>query len=277
MRLNIASTIIVLAVCPSFANGFYVSGKHAATQTRFGHPHVLHATIGDENKHENEVSTKPSKRSPVSAIMPLVCAASLLFGNPDDVNLPGQVAAPLHNEALALDTTTALPSPHSALADQAFQEIDWIDRVIGEPIFTFPRTPLSLLDSAIPQSWDDLDLGFHIVEKDKDYMITFRAPEYDAENIKLQVGNDGRVLRLKGNKNYEDEGTKFTSTFEREVLLPPDIHTTKLKATMNGDEITVMGPKTEKKAGLLSKTKTKDIKIEVEQPKVLEIQKEDNA
>ena len=78
------------------------------------------------------------------------------------------------------------------------------------------------------------------------------------EDIELQLDHDGRVLRLKGEKNNEEEGMTVSSTFEKAILLSPDVDTSQLEASLSGDTLTVVAPKVE---NAKHESKKIDIKI----------------
>jgi len=78
--------------------------------------------------------------------------------------------------------------------------------------------------------------------------------------------HDGRVLRLKGERNTEDGGMKVQSSFEKSILLAPDVDVKQLSATMNGDTLTVHAPKVVTKPAL-EEPKTEKIEIHFEEPK----------
>ena len=103
-------------------------------------------------------------------------------------------------------------------------------------------------------------LGFEVTEEEKEYKIAVHVPDVDANDINLQLDNDGRVLRLKGDRSREAGGMKVQSRFEKAILLGPDVDTSKLAASMSGDCLTIVAPKIEKKEAL---EKTESTKIEI--------------
>ena len=103
-------------------------------------------------------------------------------------------------------------------------------------------------------------LGFEVTEEEKEYKIAVHVPDVDANDINLQLDNDGRVLRLKGDRSHEAGGMKVQSRFEKAILLGPDVDTSKLAANMSGDSLTIVAPKIEKKEAL---EKTESTKIEI--------------
>merc|ERR1712013_100355 len=108
-------------------------------------------------------------------------------------------------------------------------------------------------------------LGFEVIQYEKEYKVAVKVPGVEAKDINLQLDQDGRALRLKGDRTYEEGGMKVQSRFKKAILLNPDVDTTKLAATMLGDVLTVVAPKIEKK-GVPHKAKDKKIEIKFEEP-----------
>jgi HSP20 family molecular chaperone IbpA len=151
------------------------------------------------------------------------------------------------------------------VVDDMFKEMD---NVMENSLATrFPRPPFSLLGRNIPE---DLKLrrplGFEVTQDEKEYKVDVHVPDVDAKDIDLQLDHDGRVLRVKGDRSYEEGGMKVHSRFEKAILLSPDVDTTKLAANMSGDTLTVVAPKIEKKAAL-DKAESTKIEIKIVEPK----------
>jgi HSP20 family molecular chaperone IbpA len=185
-------------------------------------------------------------------------------------------AAPANGEAKTY-TSTSLDARRSMLPiirrsrpsllfpnfDRLFDEMD---EMMESSLATIPRSPLSLFDEN-----KDLKLlrplGFEVIQGDDEYKISVHVPDVAAEDIDLQLDHDGRVLRLKGERNHEDGGMQVQSRFEKAILLSPDMDTTKLAANMSGATLTIVAPKIEKKDAL-EKFETKKITINFEEPEL---------
>lgn len=149
--------------------------------------------------------------------------------------------------------------------DRVFEEMD---EMMESSLAIFPRPSLSLLDRNIPEELKlRRPLGFEVTEDEKEYKLMVNVPDVEAKDLDLQLDHDGRVLRLKGERNTEEGGMKVQSRFEKAILLHPDVDTTKLAANMSGGTLTVTAPKIEKKDAL-NKFETKKIDIHFEEPKV---------
>lgn len=151
--------------------------------------------------------------------------------------------------------------------DRMFNEMD---ELMENSLASFPRQRpfLSLVDKNLPE---DLQLrrplGFEVEPAgEKEYLIKVFVPDVDAKDLHLNLEHDGRVLRLKGERNTEDGGMKVQSSFEASILLSPDIDMKQLSASMSGDTLTVHAPKVETPKAL-EEEKTEKIEIHFEEPK----------
>eukprot|EP01083_Nonionella_stella_P011588 32872_1 len=134
--------------------------------------------------------------------------------------------------------------------DQMLDEMDQMMNIQG--LTKFAR-PASLSLHGRP------DLGFQVTQDEKKYKVAVSVPDdMHMEDIELQLDHDGRVLRLKGEKKNEEEGMKVSSTFEKAILLSPDVDTSQLEASLSGDTLTVVAPKVE---NAKNESKKIDIKI----------------
>lgn len=151
--------------------------------------------------------------------------------------------------------------------DSMFKEMD---EIMDSSLTTrFPRPSLPLLGQDISEDLKlKRPLGFDVTQDEKEYKVAVHVPDVEAKDIDLQLDNDGRVLRLKGERTHEDGGMTVQSRFEKAILLSPDVDTTKLAANMSGDTLTVFAPKIEKKAAL-EEAKNKKIEIKIEEPEAV--------
>ena len=150
--------------------------------------------------------------------------------------------------------------------DRMFEEMD---ELMESSLASFPRQRLfpSLADKNTPT---DLQLrrplGFEVEPNEKDYNIKVFVPDVEAKDLHLNLEHDGRVLRLKGERNTEEGGMKIQSHFEKSILLAPDVDVSKLSASMTGDTLTVHAPKV-KTPKALEEEKAEQIEIHYEEPK----------
>lgn len=172
-------------------------------------------------------------------------------------------------------TTVAAQRPMFPILHQRdlfFPDIDGLfedmDEMMESSLLTrFTRPSQSLLGGETPGELKlRRPLGFEVTQDEKEYKVAVHVPDVEAKDVDLQLDHDGRVLHLKGNKAYEEGGTKVQSHFEKSILLSPDVDTTKLTANMSGDTLTVVAPKIEQKAAL-DMAENKKIEIKVVTPK----------
>lgn len=149
--------------------------------------------------------------------------------------------------------------------DRMFDEMD--EMMESSLATRFTRPSLSLLGKGIP---DELKfrrpLGFKVTQDEKEYKVAVHVPDVEVKDMELKLDNDGRVLRLKGDRSHEEGGMKVRSRFEKAILLSPEIDTTKLTANMSGNTLTVVAPKIEKKLAL-DKAENKKVEIKVVESK----------
>jgi HSP20 family molecular chaperone IbpA len=143
--------------------------------------------------------------------------------------------------------------------DRMFEEMQEFDNSLAT---AFPRPGLSLLGRDMPKELASSSLsGIEVTQDENSYKVAFHAPDMEEKDIDLQLDNDGRTLRLKGDRKYNDGGMTVHSRFEKAILLSPDVDTTNLVANMSGGTITVVAPKIELKAPENALSKKIEIKV----------------
>lgn len=145
--------------------------------------------------------------------------------------------------------------------DRMFDEVD----EMMENSLAATRSSLLLNDDTSKGLALKRPLGFDVTQDGHEYKVEISVPDVEAKDLNLQLDHDGRVLRLKGDKVYEEGGMKVQSRFEKAILLSPDIDTSQLHANMDKDTLTVIAPKFDPK-DLLEKVDTNkaDKKIEIQ-------------
>ena len=86
-------------------------------------------------------------------------------------------------------------------------------------------------------------LGFDVTQDEKEFKVTMNLGDVDVKDVDLQLDADGRVLRLKGNKVQEDSGMKIQSSFEKAILLHPDVETDMISASFDHGVLSIVAPK----------------------------------
>lgn len=150
--------------------------------------------------------------------------------------------------------------------DRMFQEME----EIMETSFTelsLPSSNLSL--DKFPQA-QGLGLrdafGMDVIQDETEFKVSVNVSDLDVKNLDLQLDPDGRVLRLKGKKVQEEGGMKIQSSFEKAVLLHPDVDTEKISASVSGGVLRIVAPKVVKDDHS-DETKTRKIDIQVTKAK----------
>jgi HSP20 family molecular chaperone IbpA len=110
-------------------------------------------------------------------------------------------------------------------------------------------------------------LGFDVTQDDKEFKVTMNLGDVQVNDVDLQLDSDGRVLRLKGNKVQEEGGMKIQSSFEKAILLHPEVDSEKISATYNGGLLSIVAPKVFEEEVEEEKKKPKKIDIHVSEAK----------
>jgi HSP20 family molecular chaperone IbpA len=143
--------------------------------------------------------------------------------------------------------------------DRMFEEMQEFDESLAT---AFPRPALSLLGKGVPKELaSSRRSGIEVTQDEKNYKVAFHTPDMDEKDIDLQLDNDGRTLRLKGDRKYNDGGMTVHSRFEKAILLSPDVDTTNLVANMSGGTVTVVAPKIEMETSEHALSKKIEIKV----------------
>jgi HSP20 family protein len=103
-------------------------------------------------------------------------------------------------------------------------------------------------------------LGFDVTQDEKEFKVTMNLGDVDVKDVDLQLDADGRMLRLKGNTVQEDSGMKIQSSFEKAVLLHPDVETDMISASFDHGVLSIVAPKV-----------VKDEVVEEKQPMKIDI------
>eukprot|EP00804_Cyclotella_cryptica_P020667 CCRYP_003468-RA/>CCRYP_003468-RA protein AED:0.46 eAED:0.46 QI:0/-1/0/1/-1/1/1/0/274 len=150
--------------------------------------------------------------------------------------------------------------------DRMFQEMD---EMMESSFAELPRPSSMLSLKNFPQA-QGLGLrdtfGFDVIQDEKEFKVSVNVSDVDAKDLDLQLDPDGRVLRLKGKKVQEEGGMKIQSSFEKAVLLHPDVDNEKISASVSGGVLSIVAPKVVKEDHLEEK-KTKKIDIHVTKAK----------
>jgi HSP20 family protein len=104
-------------------------------------------------------------------------------------------------------------------------------------------------------------LGFDVTQDEKEFKVAMNLGDVELKDIDLQLDADGRVLRLKGNKVQEEGGMKIQSSFEKAILLHPNVDTEKISAKFDGGVLSIVAPKVYEEVVEEKKPKKIDIHV----------------
>lgn len=116
------------------------------------------------------------------------------------------------------------------------------------------KTAQAMLQRPTPPQWNgvlgvDLQkLGLDLSvaqDDDKEFKVKVDVPNFGVKDLTVQLDREGRLLRLKGNRAYEEGGMKVKSSFEKNITLSQDLDTSRIKATMADGTLTVSVPRKE--------------------------------
>ena len=99
---------------------------------------------------------------------------------------------------------------------------------------------------------DDMQLmrsspGYEINETNDKYSIAVDVPGVRAEDMKVQLENEGRVLHISGGRKVEKDGATHETKFEKRFTISDNVDKEKLTANLNDGVLVLSAPKIEKK------------------------------
>jgi HSP20 family protein len=87
--------------------------------------------------------------------------------------------------------------------------------------------------------------GFEINEDDKQFQISMDLPGVHAEDINVELLNNGRVLHLTGGRKVVKEGSVTETKFEKAFTIGENVDTTKISANLDKGVLQLTAPKKE--------------------------------
>ncbi|KAL3800734.1 LOW QUALITY PROTEIN: hypothetical protein ACHAWO_013276 [Cyclotella atomus] len=181
-------------------------------------------------------------------------------------------AAPINAFHVGSITTnpTGYPSRRPA-SSMFFPDVDRLFREMDEMMEdSFVQLSRPSMLAQYPQAQGmglSQPLGFDVTQDDKEFKVTMNLGDVQVNDVDLQLDSDGRVLRLKGNKVQEEGGMKIQSSFEKAILLHPEVDSEKISATYNGGLLSIVAPKVFEEEVEEEKKKPKKIDIHVSEAK----------
>lgn len=87
--------------------------------------------------------------------------------------------------------------------------------------------------------------SFGITQDDEQFQIAVDVPGASANDINLELVDDGRVLKISGETKRESGGISMHSSFERSLTFPNEVNVSELTAHMDNGVLTITAPKYE--------------------------------
>lgn len=119
---------------------------------------------------------------------------------------------------------------------------------------SFARDPVFDLMPVIPSLLRDDDMqlmrtspGYEINESDNMYSIAVDVPGVKAQDMKVELEHEGRVLHISGGRKVEqDNGTTRETKFEKRFTIGENVDKDKMTANLENGVLVLTAPKIEK-------------------------------
>ena len=85
--------------------------------------------------------------------------------------------------------------------------------------------------------------GIHVTEDEKEFKLAIDLPGVKADDIKVELKDEGRVLQLSGGRKVQTDTSFFETTFSKAFTLGSNIDSSKVTAHMAHGVLTVSAPK----------------------------------
>ena len=131
--------------------------------------------------------------------------------------------------------------------DDFFGPSPWMrDPFVADPFFRdivpmtvldVERDPFMILRRSSP--------GYEIHEDDKTFQLSIDVPGITAEDMKVDLLQDGRLLHLSGGRKVEKEGTVSETRFDKRFTIDETVDTSKITANLADGVLVVSAPKKE--------------------------------
>ena len=108
----------------------------------------------------------------------------------------------------------------------------------SHPIFGIPALTTFKNDNLLHSS-----PRYEVTENSKQFRLAVDVPGVKADDIKVNLEHDGRVLHMKGHRKVEKENSYEEYKFEKRFTLGRDLDTTKLTANLSDGVLVLTAPK----------------------------------
>eukprot|EP00559_Dactyliosolen_fragilissimus_P003676 CAMPEP_0184867504 /NCGR_PEP_ID=MMETSP0580-20130426/26855_1 /TAXON_ID=1118495 /ORGANISM="Dactyliosolen fragilissimus" /LENGTH=168 /DNA_ID=CAMNT_0027367835 /DNA_START=164 /DNA_END=670 /DNA_ORIENTATION=+ len=84
---------------------------------------------------------------------------------------------------------------------------------------------------------------YEVVEKTDKFRLTIHLPDFNPEDINLELKSGGRLLSIHGMHQERDEGRSMSSSFIQNFTLDPNIQSDKMTAEFTDGLLIISAPK----------------------------------
>ena len=111
----------------------------------------------------------------------------------------------------------------------------------GSPVFGVPALTAFKNDNLLHSS-----PRYEVTDNSKQFRLAVDVPGVKAEDIKVDLEHDGRVLHMAGQRKVENENSYEEYKFDKRFTLGKDLDTTELTAHLSDGVLVLTAPKKEK-------------------------------
>eukprot|EP00986_Skeletonema_menzelii_P005788 scaffold2144_cov149-Skeletonema_menzelii.AAC.8 len=113
--------------------------------------------------------------------------------------------------------------------------------VSGSPVFGIPALTAFKNDNLLHSS-----PRYEVSENSKQFRLAVDVPGVKADDLKVDLEHDGRVLHMAGHRKVEKDNSYEEYKFEKRFTLGRDLDTSKLTANLSDGVLVLTVPKKEK-------------------------------
>ena len=111
----------------------------------------------------------------------------------------------------------------------------------GSPVFGIPALTAFKNDNLLHSS-----PRYEVSENSKQFRLAVDVPGVKADDIKVDLEHNGRVLHMAGHRKVEKDNSYEEYKFEKRFTLGNDLDTSKLTANLSDGVLVLTAPKKEK-------------------------------
>jgi HSP20 family protein len=126
------------------------------------------------------------------------------------------------------------PSP---LMRDPFAADPFFRDIVPMTVLNTERDPFMVLRRSSP--------GYEIHEDDKKFQLSIDVPGVKAEDMKVDLLQDGRLLHLSGGRKVEKGGSVTETKFDKRFTIDESVDTSKISANLADGVLVVSAPKKE--------------------------------